>query len=459
MIRSEGGSLRDCFFANAHPARLTRMHLTHRRQPLYERWRWQIFGITWLAYAGFYLTRKSFSVAKIEMGQPTSLGLSSQEMAWIDGAFLAAYAVGQFFWGVCGDRRGTRFVILIGMLGTVLAALATGASSAVSVLVVLFAAHGIFQASGWAPLSKNLGCFFSRSERGTVMGLWCTNYALGGFIATIYAAYFGQLYGWRFAFYVPALTLLAIWVLFFGFQRNRPEDVGLPPIEKYHGEKEATLKPGEKPADEPEGSWKVIGEVLTNPMVLLLAAVYFFMKPARYAILFWAPKYLNEKLGTNMTQSGAISALFELAGPLSVFLAGVISDRLFATRRIPLSVLCLVGLSVLFFVLDKLPVSRWWFGACLFLMGLLLYAPDSLISGTAAVDFGTKKGASTAAGLINGCGSIGAIIGGTIPGLFHQRWGWNGVLVLLAASCFIAACLLLPKWNALPASSNPASGS
>ena len=28
-----------------------------RRNPRYERWRWQIFGITWLAYAGFYLTR------------------------------------------------------------------------------------------------------------------------------------------------------------------------------------------------------------------------------------------------------------------------------------------------------------------------------------------------------------------------------------------------------------------
>ncbi|MEW6158497.1 MAG: MFS transporter, partial [Verrucomicrobiota bacterium] len=35
----------------------------------YARWRWQIFAVTWLAYAGFYLTRKSFSVAKIEIGK------------------------------------------------------------------------------------------------------------------------------------------------------------------------------------------------------------------------------------------------------------------------------------------------------------------------------------------------------------------------------------------------------
>jgi hypothetical protein len=35
--------------------------------PRYERWRWQILSIMWLAYAGFYLTRKSFAVAKVEM--------------------------------------------------------------------------------------------------------------------------------------------------------------------------------------------------------------------------------------------------------------------------------------------------------------------------------------------------------------------------------------------------------
>jgi sugar phosphate permease len=31
----------------------------------YERWRWTTFGIRWLFYASFYLTRQSFSVAKV----------------------------------------------------------------------------------------------------------------------------------------------------------------------------------------------------------------------------------------------------------------------------------------------------------------------------------------------------------------------------------------------------------
>ena len=425
-----------------------------RKLPLYERWRWQIFAATWLAYAGFYLTRKSFAVAKIPMSEPSGLGLDNQTLAQIDFAYLAAYALGQFFWGLCGDRYGTRWVILIGMFGSALAAVGMGASSLLVFLILFSTIHGIFQSSGWAPLSKNLGCFFSQRERGSIMGLWCTNYALGGFLATVLAARAAEFWGWRWAFYAPAIVLVLIWIIFLLFQRNRPEDVGLPSIEAYHEEKEPVLKPTDAPADEPEGSWKVVLEVLANPMVLLLAAVYFFMKPARYAILFWGPKYVNEKLGTSVTQSGAIGALFELAGPISVLIAGVLSDKLFRSRRMPISILCLMSMAVVLFVIDKFPVSKLWFGTCLFLMGLLIYAPDSLVSGTAAVDFGTKKGASTASGLINGCGSIGAIVGGTLPGFVEKKWGWDGVFTLLAASVFVAALLLLPKWNALPRSAH-----
>ena len=417
---------------------------------VYERWRWQIFAITWLAYAGFYLTRKSFAVAKIALGESSGLGMGLNQMAWLDGAFLTAYAIGQFLWGICGDRFGTRDVILRGMLCSVVAAAAMGASNSAFLMALFFSIQGLCQSTGWAPLTKNISAFFSQRERGTVMGLWCTNYAIGGLIASPFAGYFGQRWGWRWAFFAPAAALFLIWLLFYFFQRNRPEDVGLPPIEKYHGEAEAAIDDHERAAPPPEGSWKAVGQVLANPMVLLLGAVYFFMKPTRYAFLFWAPKYLNEKLGTNMVQSGALSALFELGAPVSVLLAGVISDKYFNSRRNPISVICLLLLAVVVFLIDKLPATKLFLGSALFLVGLLLFAPDSLVSGTAAVDFGTKRGASTAAGLINGCGSVGAIIGGTIPGFFHSHWGWGGVFTFLAATLLISGCLLLPKWNALP---------
>lgn len=416
----------------------------------YERWRWQIFAITWLAYVGFYLTRKSFWVVKSELEDPAVMGLTMGQMGWIDVTNQLAYAVGQFVWGMCGDRFGSRKVVLFGMLSSVVIAVAMGMSSTVVFLGLCFGLQGLVQSSGWAPLTKNVSCFFSQRERGTVMGVWFTNYAIGGIIASPFAGYFGQVYGWRYAFFAPAGVLLIIWILFLIFQRNRPEDVGLSSIEQYHGEPEAALEAAAASAEKPDGSWKIIGDVLRSPMVLLLSAVYFFFKPTRYAILAWGPLYLKERLGTNMMESGALSALFELAGPVSILAGGVISDRVFKSKRMPLSIICLVLLAATLFMMDKLPPSKVALGGCLFLIGLFLFAPDSLVSGTAAVDFGTKKGAATAAGIINSAGSFGAVVGVGVPGLLQKQWGWDGIFTFLAATVLLAALLLLPKWNAVP---------
>ena len=421
----------------------------------YERWRWQVFCITWLTYASFFLTRKGFAIAKIKMAEPGVFGLTSRQMSWIDGAQLTAYAAGYFFWGVCGDRHGPRKIISLGMLGSALAAIAMGASSTLRMLVLFAAVQGFCQSSAWASLSKNLGNFFSHRERGMVMGLFCTNYAFGGFAGGVYAGYFGNLLGWRYAFFIPAITLLVVLALFLWLQRNRPEDVGLPPIEQYHGEAKAVLNKQTGASDETERSWKLIRDVLKSPMVLLLSAAYFFMKLTRYAVLLWAPKYLSEQLGTNMTASAGLGGLFELAGVVSVVIAGIVSDKLLGSRRNPITVVCLILTAALLYSLDKLSHTRWALGGCLFWAGFLLFPPDALVSGIAAVDFGTKKGASTASGLINGCGSIGAVIGGTLPGFLQsEHWSWNAIFTMLARSLLLAAMILLPKWNAVPATAN-----
>ena len=429
--------------------------MSNHRNPKYERWRWQIFSITWLAYAGFYLTRKSFSVAKNELKKPEIMGLSRGDMSWIDGANSISYALGQFLFGTLGDKLGTRAIILIGMLASVIAAVAMGCSSTVVLMGSLFAVQGLCQASGWAPLSKNVGEFFSQRERGSIMGFWCTNYALGGFIASILAGKSAEKFGWRYAFLVPAGVLFVIWVLFILFQRNRPEDVGLPPIEEYHREEEPVIDPKDTPAVEPEGSWKVIGEVLRNKMVWLLASVYFLVKPTRYLILAWSPVYVNELLGTGTATSGLLGSMFDLAGPLGTLTGGLISDRLFRSKRIPISVIALFCLAAFMMAFRYLPPTRLAIGAGLFLIGFLVFIPDSLVSGTAAIDFGTKKGASTASGMINGFGSLGQTIGITLPGWAEGIVGkghdiWNPIFLWLGVALAMAGLLLLPQWNRLP---------
>ncbi|MFO0810935.1 MAG: MFS transporter [Gemmataceae bacterium] len=418
-----------------------------------ERWRWQVFGVTWLAYAGLYLTRKSFSVAKVELAKPDVLGLTKGDMAWADGGNQIAYAIGQFFWGTLGDHFGPRIVVLIGMMASIVTAAVMGASNTALAMMALFTVQGFCQASGWAPLVKNVGAFFSRGERGRVMGLWCTNYPLGGLVATIVAGIAAEQFGWRYAFWVPAAGLGVVWLLFLIFQRNRPEDVGLPPVEQYYGE--PTSVAVSTPADESEGSWATIVGVLSNGMVWLLAIAYVLLKPTRYLILFWSPLYVSERLGTDVAASGVLGSMFELGGPVGVLLGGFLSDKLFRSRRMPVTVLGLALAAIVVTALPWLPVSKAAVGLAFFAIGFFLYPPDSLISATAAVDFGSRRGASTAAGLINACGSAGAVLGSTLPGwikilLPNATDIWGPIFHGLGLSLLLGALLLLPQWNRLP---------
>ena len=109
--------------------------------PRYERWRWQMFALTWLGYAGLYLTRKSFSIAKTGIGEGTEVGLLDSQMAWIDFGYLMAYAIGQFIWGITADRIGTRKVILSGMLVSILSGVAMGVSTLPLALAALPLLH------------------------------------------------------------------------------------------------------------------------------------------------------------------------------------------------------------------------------------------------------------------------------------------------------------------------------
>lgn len=427
------------------------MKLTHPRNPIYERWRWQIFAVTWIAYAGFYLTRKSYSVAKIGLSE--DFGFSNTDLGYFDNVYLWTYMIGQFVWGVSGDRFGPRRIVLAGLFCSSAVGFVSGWISALWVFAAFGALQGIAQSTGWPNLVKTMSEWFSRSERGVIMGWWCSNYAVGGLIASPFAGLAADTFGsWRYAFFVPALALFGIVVLFFLFQRNRPEDVGLPSIEEYHGEKPAVLDENERPEEEPEGSWKVVGEVFRNKTVWVLAIVYFCLKPTRYAILFWGPKYVSEQLGTGMTESALISILFEAAGPLGVLFAGVMSDKVFQARRMPIAVIMLFLLAGVLFNFNEIATGGKGAVACLlFAIGFLLYGPDSLLTGTSAMDFGTKKGAATAAGFINGWGSVGAALGGGLPGYISDNYGWEPLFNGLAGASILAALILLPLWNARPA--------
>ncbi|MCX2684117.1 MFS transporter [Pseudomonas sp. DCB_AW] len=410
----------------------------------FKRWRMQIFAITWLAYAAFYFTRKAFSVAKLGIAEDPGFMLDKAAMANLDAIYLAAYAVGQFTWGMLADRFGPRVVVLGGLLISAAAAVVMGSYATFPIFATCMLIQGLAQSTGWAGLCKNIGSFFPAAQRGRVLGLWSSCYAFGGLVASPFAGWWAYtLVGtWHAAFFSSAVVVALVAVLFFFLQRNKPEDVGLPAVEP----EPQSMAPGANLSS----VWAPLREILRNRTVLTLGLAYFLLKPARYAILLWGPVIVFEQMpSVGKVGAAIIPTAFELAGLLGPIMIGLASDKLFGARRMPACVISLVLLTVTLaaFMAAMHTGSVMLVVGLLFVMGLTLYGPDSMISGAAAIDFGTAKAGATAAGFVNGCGSVGAVLGGLLPGYFDGVT----VFIVFAGCALFSALVLLPHWNSRPA--------
>lgn len=391
--------------------------------------KWRVFGLTWLSYVSYYLTRKNFSVAKSSIQD--QFGVSTKSLGYIDMGYSAAYALGQFVWGPLADRVGPRRVIACGMLATAACSIFFGVSSTFLLFLVAFGLNGFAQSTGWSPNVKAMTGWFPAKTRGAVMGAWTTNYSFGGLIANPIAFAFLAWLGWRAAFYGPAVAVAIVGILILLFLPERKAKVTA----------EARAAQG---VDRSAAS----ARVLRTPLVWALGASYFFMKLARYFLWYWAPFYMETTLGYSKGLSAIAPLIFDAAGIVGAILIGYVSDRWMKGRRIPVAVMSLVCLSIaLHFYSSAAPQGLGMNLFVLALCGFFLFGPDALVSATAAQDVGGPAAAATAAGIINGLGSLGQIVAGPLAPEKSANADWGLIFSLLGAGTLVAAMILAPFWR------------
>ena len=71
--------------------------------------------------------------------------------------------------------------------------------------------------------------------------------------------------------------------------------------------------------------------------------------------------------------------------------------------------------------------------------------------GAIAMDFGTRKATSSAAGFIDYLGYIRASLTGVGSGWLAEKYGWNAAFYFWVAGAIIAAILMALLWNYKPA--------
>lgn len=370
--------------------------MTTALTPAHRSWRVNVFVATWLSYVGYYFCRQPFSKAKGAIGEAAHWNAATLGNIW--SAYLVAYAIGQFLASRMGPRLGPRRNVLLGSAISIMVTVLMGVTLSWQVMACLVAINGFAQATGWSGNVGTMASWFHRHERGRIMGVWSTNFTVGAITSGFVMAAVLKV-GWQWCFFTGAGVLAVIWLVFFRFQRNRPEDVGLAAIEDPVAE---NIEPAA-----PE-STRLSRSAWTN--LLLVAAFYFFAKFIRYGLWSWASYFLKNNYHQSDSQAAAYSIVFDLAGIPGIALTGWLSDRFFGSRRAGISLVMLLGMvgaTALLMTFGGSSVTV--FIVLLAAVGFTLFGPDAILTGAGAMDIGSRRLATFATATISGFGSMGAV--------------------------------------------------
>jgi len=396
-------------------------------------WRVRVLGTTWLSYAGYYFCRKNYAIAKSSILD--ALRISNSQLAHIFTAYLVAYMLGQFLTSFLGRRTAARVLLLTGMAITLVCNVLFGFTLLLGPagywpLLLFMVINGFAQATGWPGNVGVLCNWLKRRERGRTMAVWATSYQLGSILAKSFAAFMLGTLGATWSFWGAAVIMLGVWVLFLLFERDRPEEAGLPPLVE-EVEVEVPADKDESGAGDP-GRPGLGWSRQTVTTVVMMGTTYFVFKFLRYALDSWSPLAIEELFGLPAERAGYVSTLFDWVGFLGVLVAGWASDRFFGGRRYQMVLVMTVGMVFAFAFLAMVGMhSVWLFAAGLALCGFMLMGPDSLLSGAGAIDVGGRAGAIVAAGIINGLGSIGPIFQEEVIGWLLDHHALDKVFTML----------------------------
>jgi OPA family glycerol-3-phosphate transporter-like MFS transporter len=406
---------------------------------------WFPLGLT---YACFYMGRYNFNVAKGAIG--SAYHYDKAQMGLIATAGFWTYALSVLLNGPLADRFGGRRAILFGAVGACALNLALGTlffgGAATSVLVsmsLLYSVNMYFQSFGALSVVKVNSAWFHVRERGVLGGFFGAMISMGYMLALGTG-------GWILAnlplwcvFVVPAGVILVMFAVDFFLVRDRPSDAGHADFEtgdEQIGDPTEVLSFGER-----------LRRVTAHPVIRILLVAEFCTGLVRQGLLLYFTEFLKEVHGVapGSTWFQVASTGITVGGIIGGLACGFASDYLFQSRRGPVAFIFYCG-QVVALVLLGLAGSPQLAALMIGVSCMWIFGVHGMLSGTASMDFGGRKAAATAAGLLDGVQYLGSGLVGFGLGALLDRYHWKIWPYAMIPFSIIGALLMLPLWNARP---------
>jgi OPA family glycerol-3-phosphate transporter-like MFS transporter len=430
-------------------SRLPRVDVGHTAQFRRRRlMNWLPLGLT---YAFLYMGRYNMTVLK-DVG-----GISQHDFGTIEFVGSLTYGISFLINGPLTDRWGGRVTILIAAGGALMMnafigiMIATGnvGGSSVAILSLLFSLNMYFQSFGAVSIVKVNASWFHLRERGTFGGIFGILISLGLYFAFDWGFRIAERFEIEWLFLIPAIILALFWVLSYLFVRDTPSDAGLADFDV------ADASSGQSTA--PETAVAVIKRLLTNRIIIIIAVIELCSGFLRQGILKWYRDFargIGESDSYIFEHWGMVSCIAGITGGL---FAGLISDHLFNSRRAPVSsvlyAIMLAG-SLVILPLFVYPAAISWVIA---FMAMAIIGVHGMLSGVASQDFGGRRNAGVATGLIDGFVYLGTAAQALVYGNILPEKGtdaakdisnWNGWPIAMIPMAVLGLALSIRLWNA-----------
>jgi len=406
-----------------------------------------------LGYGIYYTCRLGMSVVK----KPLIDGgiFSAEELGMIGSAIFYTYAFGRLVNGFLADHSNIKKFFPLGLLLSAIINLIIGNTTLFWVWVVLWGLNGWFQGFGAPSSVVSMSHWFSNRERGRYYGIWSTAHSMGEGLTFIVSASLVTVWGWPGGFIGPGLFCIMAAVILYRTLRDRPATYGLPTVADWKNDHGALIVP--------EGKKKLTTArtqflILKFPSIWILGLASSMMYVTRYAINSWGILYLQEAKGYSLVEAGSILGLNTLAGIAGCTAYGFISDKLFAARRPPVTLIFgLLEVVALFIIFYAPPGHPVLLTLSFVLYGFSLSGILAALGGLFAVDIAPKKVAGAAMGFIGIFSYMGAAFQERISGYLIQQgttmldgvrhYDFSNVIIFWVGCSVISLILATTLWR------------
>ncbi|MBD3289035.1 MFS transporter, partial [candidate division KSB1 bacterium] len=352
---------------------------------LYKKYRIHVMLAVTVGYGFAYTCRLAMSVVK----KPLIDGniFTAEQLGMIGSAIFYGYAFGKFTNGFLADHANLKKFFATGVFVSALLNLAMGWSTLLWVWIVLWGLNGWFQGFGAPSGAVALSTWFSNSERGRFYGIWSTAHSMGEGLTFFGVSALVSVLGWRAGFWGPGTLCIFVAIGIYITLKDRPRTLGLPTIADWKNDHPTITTRSDK-----ESTWKMQLSILKLPAIWVLGLASATMYVTRYAVNSWGILYLQEAKGYSLVEAGGIIGLNTLAGIVGCVAYGFISDKLFAAKRPPVTLIFGIIEVAALFVIFYSPIGHPVILTTMFIVyGFTLSGLLAALGGLFAIDIAPKR--------------------------------------------------------------------